>query len=663
MSNANVKRLLSDLVSKLNTWSSAYYLHDDPLVSDAEFDLEYRRLKELESKYPELVLPNSPTQRVGGAPMSRFIQNPHSRPMLSLDNVFDRVEFRDWLSRNGLIGEFFSVEYKLDGVALALTYENGYLINALTRGDGHIGEVVTHNALAIKNLPRIQRDFGRVEVRGEVVIKKEDFKRLNEELKVMGLKPYANPRNAAAGSMRLLDSAQAAKRNLSFIAYDLVLLDGKEPELSRTDLLTKLESMGFETASFHTQQSRLFNEEEIDSVFSEASDLRDILPYDIDGLVIKVNGHALRSHLGYKTTCPRWAIAYKFPAQVAESTLLGVDFQVGRTGLITPVARIEPVAVGGVVVSNVTLHNQEELERLELQIGAPILVKRAGDVIPKLIKFNGVIPEGNYRSIVFPNTCPVCDSALFRAENQVLWRCTNGYQCPAQLKESLVNFVSRDGLDIDGVGPEFIDKAVDLELLESPTELFELSDDALTAIGLGPKQISNFRQALEASKSPKFAKLLVALGIPLVGKGTAERLAEVFKSLGDLSVADMQSLEAIKDIGPDTAKSIVQYFDSARSKNLLMDLKRLGIAPIVTAGAIGSKYAGLTLMVTGSVPGYNREEMREYLVGNGAKVVSNVSKSLSYLLVGNDPGTAKLQKAEALGVEIKDALEFVSGNG
>lgn len=657
----SIKKLIEQLVSKLNTWSAAYYLHDDPIVEDAVFDLAYNQLKDLERQYPDLILPHSPTQRVGGAPMSRFIQSPHSTPMLSLENVFNDDEFEEWIERNNLREALFCIDYKLDGLALALTFEDGYLTDALTRGDGRTGEVVLHNAIVIKNVPKVHSRFGKVEVRGEVVIKRQDFEALNERMVSKGVKPYANPRNAAAGSMRLLDYVEASKRSLSFIAYDLVLLDGAVPELDRSEIYDTLIYMGFEVANFRTDSTRCYYASDVDDFYCGYEEIREDLPYDIDGLVIKVNDYKLQHTLGFKSTCPRWAVAYKFPAEIVRSTLEAVDFQVGRTGLITPVARITPVPVCGVIVSNVTLHNEEELNRLELKIGAPVLVKRAGDVIPKLIKFEGIVPEGEYQEIVFPKTCPVCTAALHRSEGQVLWRCTGGYMCPAQLKETLVNFVSREGLDIEGVGPEFIDKAVGLGLLTNPTDLFELSETQLQQMGLGPKQIVNFYAALEKAKTPKFAKFIVALGIPLVGKGTAERLAEVFSDVHSLFVATKENFLAIRDIGEDTADSLVTYFNSIRAKYLLQDLGRLDITPIKSLISKGTRFAGLKLMVSGSVPGFTRDSIREYLVSEGAVVLGSVSKELNFLLLGEGPGLAKITKAKALGITALDASKVISG--
>lgn len=656
-----VKELMLKLVSKLNTWSAAYYLHDDPLVRDHEFDMELNTLKNLEAKFPDLILLNSPTQRVGGAPMPHFIQNPHTKPMLSLDNVFDKEALEEWVNRHKLENELFTVEFKLDGMALVLTWDNGYLINALTRGDGAVGEVVTHNALAIKNLPKISHRYGRVEVRGEVVILKKDFEALNQELVAKGLKPYANPRNAAAGSMRLLDYVEASKRKLSFIAYEIIYLYGEEPKEDRSRINDTLEFMGFQTARFKTDSTKTYGADDLDEFVSNSDDLRDILPYDIDGLVIKVNNRVVQERLGFKSTCPRWAIAYKFPAEIVTSTLLSVDFQVGRTGLITPVARITPVAVGGVVVSNVTLHNEEELKRLDLRVGQDVLVKRAGDVIPKLMRLETPQTNQDVKEITFPTHCPVCKSVLYKAPKDVLWRCTGGMSCSAQLKETLANFVSRDGLDIEGVGPEFIDKAVELGLVGSAADLFQLEKEQLVEMGLGTTQISNYYGALAKSQKPRLDKYLVALGIHLVGKGTAQRLMEVFTDIESISVATKEVLMDIRDIGPDTAQSIVDYFDSVRGKYLIADLKRLGIEPYREVVSGEGPFTGLTLMVTGSVAGYTREGIKDHLLKNGAKVLGSVSKDLDFLLVGDNPGANKIRKAETLGVPMLDAVKVLSG--
>lgn len=655
------KVLIEQLVSKLNTWSAAYYLHDDPIVSDAIFDLTYNQLKELESQHPDLVLPHSPTQRVGGAPMSKFVQNPHTTPMLSLENVFDAEQFSDWMEANKLNGVEFCIDYKLDGIALALTFEDGYVLNALTRGDGLIGEVVINNTLSITNLPKVHPRFGRVEVRGEVVIKKHDFEQLNERMLKEGKKPYANPRNAAAGSMRLLDYVETAKRRLSFIAYDITLIDGVRPQMSRSEIYDTLVYMGFEIANWRSTENKTYDADSVDDYMKEWEWNREGLPYEVDGLVIKVDDYKLQQSLGFKSTCPRWAVAYKFPAQIAQSTLEGVDFQVGRTGLITPVARITPVPICGVVVSNVTLHNEDELKRLDLKIGAPVLVKRAGDVVPKLIKFEGVIPEGDYREIVFPKVCPVCNSTLHRPEDQVLWRCTAGYRCPAQLKETLVNFVSRDGLDIEGVGPEFIEAAVSSNLVTEPMDLFELTHSDLEKVGLGPKQITNYYRSLEKAKTPKFTKFIVALGIPLVGKGTAERLAEVIDDPKGLFSADRSLFISIRDIGDDTADSLVSYLSSDRAKSLLAKMEQMGVVPLKPKRHSGGKFSGMKLMVTGTVPGFTRDSIREHLKSEGAKVTMSVSSDLSYLLTGDLPGPLKIAKANALGVPVVDAVSFLNG--
>ena len=606
-----IEQKLTELRTTLRHHEYLYHVMDTPEIPDAEYDRLMRELRELEAQHPDLITPDSPTQRVGAAPLASFSQVRHEVPMLSLDNVFDEESFlafnkrvQDRLkSSDDLI---YCCELKLDGLAVSILYENGVLVQAATRGDGTTGEDITANVRTIRAIPlRLRGDNipQRLEVRGEVFLPQAGFEKINEEARRTGGKVFANPRNAAAGSLRQLDPRITAKRPLTFFCYGVGALTGGELPESHSGRLQQFKAWGLPVSD---RVTLCHTPEEVLTYYRKVEEDRPNLGFDIDGVVIKVDSLALQEQLGFVARAPRWAVAFKFPAQEQMTFVRDVEFQVGRTGAITPVARLEPVHVAGVLVSNATLHNADEIERLGLRIGDKVVIRRAGDVIPQVV--NVVLsdrPEET-REIVFPTHCPVCNSDVERVEGEAVTRCTGGLICGAQRKEALKHFVSRRALDVEGMGDKIIDQLVEKEYVHTPADLFRLTAGKLTGLDrMGPKSAQNVVNALEKSKATTFARFLYALGIREVGEATAAGLAAYFATIEALEQATIEELQKVPDVGIVVATHVFHFFAEENNRDVIAQLRAEGVnwpAPVVVnAEEIDSPFAGKTVVLTGSL--------------------------------------------------------------
>ncbi|NDJ56905.1 NAD-dependent DNA ligase LigA [Enterobacteriaceae bacterium 4M9] len=664
-----IEDTLTQLRTTLRHHEYLYHVLDAPELPDAEYDRLMRELRELEAQHPELVTPDSPTQRVGAQPLAQFTQVRHEVPMLSLDNVFDE---ESWLAFNKRVKDrlkndaeiTFCCELKLDGLAVSLLYEDGLLTRASTRGDGTTGENITSNVRTIRAIPlRLHGDNipARVEVRGEVFLPQSGFEKINDEARRTGGKVFANPRNAAAGSLRQLDPRITAKRPLTFFCYGVGLLEGGELPASHIERLQRFKSWGLPVS----ERVRLCTgADEVLAFYHQVEQDRPSLGFDIDGVVIKVDSLALQEELGFVARAPRWAVAFKFPAQEQMTTVRDVEFQVGRTGAITPVARLEPVQVAGVLVSNATLHNADEIERLGLRIGDRVVIRRAGDVIPQVV--NVVLSErpDDTREIVFPEHCPVCGSDVERVEGEVVTRCTGGLICGAQRKEALWHFVSRRAMDVDGMGEKIIDQLVDKEYVKTPADLFGLSAGILTGLDrMGPKSAQNLVNALEKSKETTFARFLYALGIREVGEATAAGLAAHYGTLDALMAASIEDLQQVPDVGIVVATHVFNFFEEESNREVIAELtEKVGIhwpAPVVVkAEEIDSPFAGKTVVLTGSLSQMSRDDAKARLVALGAKVSGSVSKKTDLVVAGEAAGS-KLTKAQELGIDVIDEAQML----
>ncbi|MEN4912126.1 NAD-dependent DNA ligase LigA [Erwinia amylovora] len=662
---------LQDKITHLRTllrhYEHQYHVLDAPTVPDAEYDRLMGELRELETQYPELLTSDSPTQRVGAAPLSAFGQVRHEVPMLSLDNAFDEESYlafnkrvQDRLKSTDDIT--FCCELKLDGLAVSLLYEKGQLVRAATRGDGTTGEDITANVRTIRAIPlRLSGDSipERLEVRGEVFMPLAGFEQMNQQARSCGQKVFANPRNAAAGSLRQLDPRVTAKRPLTFFCYGLGLLEGGEMPRSHMARLQQFKAWGLPVSD----RVRLSHSPaEVLDFYHQVEAARPTLGFDIDGVVIKVDSLELQEQLGFVARAPRWAIAFKFPAQEQITTVRDVEFQVGRTGAMTPVARLEPVLVAGVMVSNATLHNADEIERLGLKIGDRVVIRRAGDVIPQVMS---VVETGDdAREIVFPTHCPICGSDIERVEGEVVARCTGGLICGAQRKGALKHFVSRRALDIDGMGEKIIDQLVDKEYVKNPAELFELTAGKLTGLDrMGPKSAQNVVNALAKAKQTTFARFLYALGISEVGEATAANLAAHFGTLEALMTADLDALMAVQDVGKVVASHVRNFLDEESNREIIRLLvDKAGVnwpqVVVVKAGEIDSPFAGKTVVLTGSLSILSRDEAKDRLQALGAKVSGSVSKKTDLVIAGEAAGS-KLAKAQELGIDVIDEQEMI----
>ncbi|HHG3231947.1 TPA: NAD-dependent DNA ligase LigA [Vibrio parahaemolyticus] len=667
----SVHQRLEELKESLHYHAVRYYVEDNPEIPDAEYDRLMRELLEIEAQHPDLVTVDSPSQRVGGKPLSEFSQVTHEVPMLSLDNAFDDSELDSFHKRaqDRIGGESikqYCCEPKLDGLAVSLMYENGILVQAATRGDGTTGENITENVRTINAIPlKLRGDDwpARLEVRGEVFMPKAGFEKLNELARQKGEKVFVNPRNAAAGSLRQLDSRITASRPLSFYAYSVGVVQGADLAASHYERFLQIKSWGLPMCP---ETKRVDSLADVKTYYQDILQRRDALPYEIDGVVIKIDDIAVQERLGFVARAPRWAIAYKFPAQEEITTLNEVEFQVGRTGAITPVAKLEPVFVGGVTVSNATLHNADEIERLQVKIGDQVVIRRAGDVIPQVVSVIKERRPETARDIIFPTQCPVCGSHVERIEGEAVTRCTGGLVCQAQRKQALKHFVSRKALDVDGLGDKVIEQLVDREMVETPADLFKLSAGVLTVLErMGPKSAQNIVNALEKSKLTTLPRFLYSLGIREVGEATAANLAQHFKSLEAIQAATEEQLIAVQDIGVVVAKHITTFFEEEQNQAVVQDLLVQGIHwPEVSAPEQGAALPleGKTVVLTGTLSQLGRTEAKEALQSLGAKVTGSVSKKTDILFAGENAGS-KLTKAQELGIEIKteqDLLELIN---
>ncbi|MDI1303108.1 MAG: NAD-dependent DNA ligase LigA [bacterium] len=690
MPKAEAAREIEALRSSIRYHNYRYYVLDDPELPDGEYDRLLNRLRDLETRFPDLLTTDSPTQRVGGEAIAGFSTVQHEVPMLSLDNVFSAGEFADFDRRarerlGDLLGraqatghDLFSLpqmtyccEPKLDGLAISLLYENGLLRRAATRGDGVTGEDITHNVRTIATVPlRLLGDNppALLEVRGEVVMPKAGFLKLNAGAAARGEKTFANPRNAAAGSLRQLDPKIAAQRPLEFYAYSVVQAEGLSLPASQFETLQKITGLGF---CISREIRRGDGPEFVQSFYDDVQSRRDSLPYEIDGVVIKVDSVRWQQELGFVSRAPRWATAYKFPAQEAITTVQAIEFQVGRTGALTPVARLAPVFVGGVTVSNATLHNFDEIERMDVRVGDSVVIYRAGDVIPKVVRVLPELRPAHAAAVVLPQQCPVCGSDVERPENEAIARCSGGLFCPAQQKEALKHFVSRRALDVDGLGDKWIEQLVDLALIKTSADLYDrarLNKETLLPLErMAEKSADNLIVAIDASKATTLPRFLFALGIRDVGEATALALARHFGRLDAIIAADEAALMQVPDVGPVVAESIATFFRQAHNLEVITRLRELGVSwpDLAAEGERAQPFAGQTWVLTGSLTSMSRDQAREKLLQLGAKVSGSVSKKTHCVVAGEAAGS-KLADAEKLGVRVIDEAAFqqlLSGHG
>ncbi len=662
----SIAHRIRELITEIRQHDYNYHVLDAPTIGDSQYDQLMRELKQLELEHPDLVDPNSPTQRVGAKPDSGFEEVTHRVPMLSLDNVFDLDEFRQFVERvkdrlNQTDTPQMTAEPKLDGLALSIRYEQGHLVLATTRGDGQTGENVTQNVRTIRSIPLTLKGSHYpevLEVRGEVIMKKADFAAMNQRLSEASEKVFVNPRNAAAGSLRQLDPSIVSTRPLSFYAYGLGEVSEPLGD-THTEVMDALKQLGIPVnPGLVTGEA-----EAIETAYHSLIAERDALPYEIDGMVVKVDSIALQNALGFVARAPRFASAWKFPAQEASTRLLAIDLQVGRTGAITPVARLEPIFVGGVTVSNATLHNFDEVSRLDVRPGDQVMVRRAGDVIPQIIKVIAEERPDISKPIAIPTACPVCQSPVERADGEAVIRCSGGLICQAQRLEHLKHFVSRKAMDIDGVGERLLEILIEKEWVITPADLYRLTADSLEGLDrMGVKSAQNVIDAITTSKQTTFARFLYALGIRDVGEATARTLAATFGSLDQLIQASHEDLMEVDDVGPVVASHIRSFFEIDRHRSVIQELIDLGIQwpdGAVSALQNGPDLSGQTWVLTGTLESMTRDEASEQLRALGAKVSGSVSAKTNVLVAGPGAGS-KLTKAESLGVDIIDEAALIA---
>jgi DNA ligase (NAD+) len=658
------KQEIEKLRDKIRRHDYKYYVLDDPEVSDAAYDRLMNRLKELEAANPKLITPDSPTVRVGGTPRAGFQTVRHARAMLSLDNAFSYDALRDFDRRvrqgSGRENIEYVAEHKFDGLSISLQYEGGVLVRGVTRGDGTTGEDVTPNVKTIRSVPlRIDEAIwkkaklpGTFEVRGEVLMTHKAFEAMNRQQEQTGGKIFVNPRSAAAGSVRVLDPSITAQRRLEFFAYYL-LVDGLEPFHKHSESLEALKQLRFRASDDWKLCDGI---EKVLAYCDTWEPKRVDLPYEIDGVVIKVNSTPIQRELGFTSKAPRWAIAYKYPARQETTVVNDIRVQVGRTGTLTPVALLEPVQVGGVTVSRSTLHNMDEIERLGLQIGDTVLIERAGEVIPHVLK---VVKEGaNRREFRMPKNCPECRSTIHKAEGEVAYRCVNA-ACPAKRRESLLHFASRHAMDIDGLGDKIVDQLVAKGLVKDVADLYSLKlDDLIDLERFAEKSAQNLLDEIDASKKNTLARLIYALGIRMIGERTGQLLAAHFSSLDDLAAAPEQQLLEVGEVGPKVAASIAEFFSEAANQRIITKLDRVGVRPMMEKRVLKSqKFAGKSFVFTGGLANRSREAAGELVQQHGGKISSSVSKKTDYVVVGTDPGS-KFDKAKELGIPVLTEPEF-----
>ena len=660
------KKRYQSLRDELDRHAHQYYVLDNPLITDSEYDRLMRELLQLEADHPEWVTVDSPSQRVGGAVQAAFSQVRHEMSMLSLDNAFSDDEIKAFDQRiKDRIKSNADIEYacepKLDGIAVSLLYENGVLVRGATRGDGRSGEDISANVRTIGSIPLRLLGKGypaRLEVRGEIYMPKAGFEKLNQQARDKNEKTFVNPRNAAAGSLRVLDSRITAQRPLEMCCYGVGIVEGGKLPGKHFDVVRCLGDWGLR---INNEMAVVKNIDACLAYYQQLEKKRNRLPYDIDGIVYKVNDLALQEQLGFIAKAPRWAVARKFPAQEEMTRVVDVEFQVGRTGAVTPVARLEPVFVGGVTVSNATLHNMDEIERLDLRIGDTVIIRRAGDVIPQVAQVVKEKRAGSPRKIQLPRLCPVCSSPVARMEGEAVARCTGGLTCPAQLKESIKHFASRRAMDIEGLGDKLVEQMVDEKLIGSVADLYRLQAGQIAGLErMGAKSAQNLLQALEKSKSTSLARFIYALGIREVGEATAATLADHFSSLDNLASANEETLLTVPDVGPVVSRFIREFFTQKKHLQLIQQLRELGVHwQEGQVRAANLPLQGMTCVLTGTLEHMSRDEAKDQLQSLGAKVAGSVSKQTSLVIAGPGAGS-KLDKARELGIETIDEEGFLA---
>jgi len=663
---SNLQDELDSLREKIRHHEYRYYVLDDPEISDAEFDRLMNELKKVEAEHPELITPDSPTQRVGGKPREGFVKVPHSVPMLSLDNAYSEDELRSWERRVHELSGRKDIEYvcelKLDGMSLALRYEGGKLARGITRGDGSTGEDVTSNVRTVRSVPLsvpsdklkkagIPADF---EVRGEMLMPLESFRKMNEEREKHGLSLFANPRNATAGTVRQLEPSITAQRRLDFFSYILIansVPGDARPTSAQWDTLNALDSAGFKV---NPRRALASNIDEVWDFIGEWEEKRESLPYEIDGVVIKVNSTAMQRQLGFTGKAPRWAIAFKYAARGGITQIEDILIQVGRTGKLTPVAALKPVPIGGTTVSRATLHNMDEIERLGVKIGDWVEVERGGDVIPKVTK---VIDDKDHprgrKLFHMPEKCPVCGGHVVRAEGEADHRCVN-QKCTAKLRESILHFASRGVMNIDGMGDALVNQLTDRKIVKDVADIYQLTEaDLLKLERMGEKSAENVLREIQNSKKLPLERVIYGLGIRFVGERTAQFLAEHFGEMSAIEKAGEEELQQVEEVGPRIAKSIVEFFAEPKNRELVEELRAAGLTMRGKKKERGTKLAGKTFVLTGTLPTYSRDEARKMIEDAGGKVTGSVSKKTDYVVAGADAGS-KLDKAKELGVTVID---------
>jgi len=637
-----------------------YYVLDNPEINDADFDVLMFELKSLEAQHPDLITPESPTQRVGGKPREGFVKAPHSSPMLSLDNTYSEEELRNWERRVHELTGRTDIEYvcelKLDGMSLAVQYEDGKLARGITRGDGSIGEDVTLNVRTVRSIPlSISRDSlkkakipATFEARGEMLMPLSAFRRMNEEREEKGLSVFANPRNATAGTVRQLEPSITAQRRLDYFAY-MLLQTGQTCFPRHSETLNALDAAGFKVNPYRTLAKNI---EQVWVFIQQWEAKRDTLPYEIDGIVVKVDRTALQQELGFTGKAPRWAIAYKYAARAGTTQIEDIAVQVGRTGKLTPVAQLKPVPIGGTTVSRATLHNMDEIERLGIKIGDWVEVERGGDVIPKVtcVIDDKTHPRGR-KSFSMPEHCPICNTKVVRTEGEVDYRCVNA-NCPAKLRESILHFASRHVMNIEGMGDALVTQLTDRGLVKNVADIYHITKkDLLSLERMGDKSAQNVLDEIEASKKLPLERVIFGLGIRFVGERTAQFLAEHFGSIDSLIKASEEELQQVDEVGPRIAKSIAEFFAEPKNRALVAQLEKAKLTLTGTKKQRGTTLAGQTFVITGTLANYSRDEAKKLIEDAGGKVAGSVSKKTHYLLAGSDAGS-KLDKAKELGVQI-----------